>query len=113
MMMHMHSGILRKSSGFGVFAKIFSKNTVIPSKEIPLFGEAPKRFWAIIAKFGFLRMTRITEFGDSVFSVSFARFIRKIGELRSKPNSVNPRPCQSIRLLIPLAQCWSFCEKNS
>jgi hypothetical protein len=60
-------GILRKSSGFRVFAEIFSKNIVIPSKDIPFFGEAPKRFWAIIAKFGFLRMTRITEFGDSVF----------------------------------------------
>jgi hypothetical protein len=47
--------------GFGVFAKIFSKNIVIPSKEIPHFGQAPKRFWAIIAKFGFLWMTQITE----------------------------------------------------
>jgi hypothetical protein len=112
--------MLRKSSGFGVFAKIFSKNIVIPSIEIPLFGEAPKRFWAIIAKFGFLRMmTRRNEFGYSgdpnnriirlfgspekpnlairFFSVSFAPiFIRKIGERRSKPNSVNPRPCQSV-----------------
>jgi hypothetical protein len=25
---------------------------MIPSREIPFFGEAPKRFWAIIAKFG-------------------------------------------------------------
>jgi hypothetical protein len=49
--------------GFGVFAKIFSKNIVIPSKEIPFFGEAPKRFWANIAKCGFLRVTQITEFG--------------------------------------------------
>jgi hypothetical protein len=59
-------GILRKSSGFGVFAEIFSKNIVIPSKEIPFFGEAQKRFWAIIAKFGFfgvLRMARIAKFG--------------------------------------------------
>jgi hypothetical protein len=62
-------GILRKSSGFGVFAEIFSKNIVIPSKEIPFFGEAHPRFWAIIAKFGFfgvIRMarieTRITEY---------------------------------------------------
>jgi hypothetical protein len=39
--------------GFGVFANIFSKNIVIPSKEIPFFGEAHQRFWAIIAKFGF------------------------------------------------------------
>jgi hypothetical protein len=60
-------GILRKSSGFRVFAEIFSKNIVIPSKEIPFFGEALKRFWAIIAKFGFLRFSsddpnnRITE----------------------------------------------------
>jgi hypothetical protein len=45
---------LRKSSGFRDFAEIFSKNIVIPSKEIPFFGKAPKRFWAIIAKFGFL-----------------------------------------------------------
>jgi hypothetical protein len=62
------SGILRKSSGFGVFAEIFSKNIVIPSKEIPFFGEAHQRFWAIIAKFGFfgvLRMARIAEFGYS------------------------------------------------
>jgi hypothetical protein len=56
------TGILRKSSGFGVFAEIFSKNIVIPSKEIPFFGEAPKRFWAIVAKFGLLRMTRLTEY---------------------------------------------------
>jgi hypothetical protein len=27
-------GILRKSLGFGVFAEIFSKNIVIPSKEV-------------------------------------------------------------------------------
>jgi hypothetical protein len=46
------TGILRKSSGFGVFAEIFSKNIMIPSREIPFFGDAPKRFWAIIAKFG-------------------------------------------------------------
>ena len=62
------AGILRKSLGFGVFAKIFSKNIVIPSREIPFFGEAPQRFWAIIAKFGFfgvLRMTRIAKFGYS------------------------------------------------
>jgi hypothetical protein len=61
-------GILCKSSGFGVFAKIFSKNIVIPSKEIPFFGEAHQRFWAIIAEFGFfgvLRMARIAKFGYS------------------------------------------------
>jgi hypothetical protein len=99
-----HPGILRKSSGFGVFAEIFSKNIVIPLKEIPFFGEAHQRFWAIIAKFGFfgvirmariVRFTRITEFGDSVF-FGFVPIIRKIGELRSKPNSVDPRPCQSV-----------------
>jgi hypothetical protein len=45
---HTGTGILRKSSGFGVFAEIFSKNIMIPSREIPFFGEAPKRFWAII-----------------------------------------------------------------
>jgi hypothetical protein len=28
--------------GIGGFAEIFSKNIVIPSKEIPFFGEAPK-----------------------------------------------------------------------
>jgi hypothetical protein len=44
-------GTLRKSSGFGIFAKIFSKNTVIPSREIPSFCEAPQWFWVIIAKF--------------------------------------------------------------
>jgi hypothetical protein len=62
------SGILRKSSGFRVFAKIFSKNIVISSKEIAFFGEALKRFWAIIAKFGFLQFSsddRITELGYS------------------------------------------------
>jgi hypothetical protein len=52
------SGILRKSSGFGVFAEIFSKNIVIPSKEIPFFGDAHQRFWAIIAKFGFFGVLR-------------------------------------------------------
>jgi hypothetical protein len=97
--------------GFGVLAEIFSKNIVIPSKEIPFFGKAPKWFWAIIAKFGFLQMTRITnnqifgysddpnnritKFGNSVF-FGFVPIIQKIGELRSKPNSVNPRPCQSV-----------------
>jgi hypothetical protein len=60
------TGIRRKSSGFGVFSEIFSKNIVIPSKEIPFFGEAPKRFWVIIAKFGFLRMTRITEYSVNI-----------------------------------------------
>jgi hypothetical protein len=62
----LRTGILRKSSGFGVFAKIFSKNIVIPSKDIPFFGEAHQRFWAIIAKFGFfgvIRMARIAKFG--------------------------------------------------
>jgi hypothetical protein len=38
------AGILRKSSGFGVFAEIFSKNIVIPSKEIPFFGFGFFRF---------------------------------------------------------------------
>jgi hypothetical protein len=103
------------SQKFGIwgFAKIFSKNIVIPSKEIPFFGEAHQRFWAIIAKFGFfgvIRMARIAKFGysgdpnnriteysvgDSVF-FGFVPIIRKIGERRSKPNSVNPRPCQSV-----------------
>jgi hypothetical protein len=39
---------------------------VIPSREIPFFGEAPQQFWVIIAKFGFfgfLWMTQITKFG--------------------------------------------------
>jgi hypothetical protein len=53
------AGILRKSSGFGVFAEIFHNNIVIPSKEIPFFGQAPKRFWAIIAKFGFLQFSSV------------------------------------------------------
>jgi hypothetical protein len=69
-----HTGILRKSSGFGVFAKIFSKNIVIPSKEIPFFGKAHQWFWAILPNsvslvfFGWpespnlvIRVTRITE----------------------------------------------------
>jgi hypothetical protein len=65
-------GILRKSSGFGVFAEIFSKNIVIPSKEIPFFGEAPKtilgdyrQIWFLRCSsvfFGVLRMTRIAKF---------------------------------------------------
>jgi hypothetical protein len=62
------TGILHKSSGFGVFAEILSKNIVIPSREIPLFGKAPQQFWVIITKFGFfgvLRMTQITKFGYS------------------------------------------------
>jgi hypothetical protein len=52
--------------GIWVFAKTFSKNIVIPSKEIPFFGKAPKWFWAVIAKFGFfgyIWMTRIAKFG--------------------------------------------------
>jgi hypothetical protein len=49
------TGILRKSSGFGVFAKIFSKNIIFPSRESPFFGEAPQRFWVIITKFGCIR----------------------------------------------------------
>jgi hypothetical protein len=63
-MMYWWTGILRKSSGFGVFAEILSKNIVIPPREIPFFGKAPQRFWLIFAKFGFfgfLRMTRRTE----------------------------------------------------
>jgi hypothetical protein len=61
-------GILCKSLGFEVFAKIFSKNIIIQSREIPFFGEAPQRFWVLIAKFGFfgfLWMTRITKFSYS------------------------------------------------
>jgi hypothetical protein len=46
--------------GFGVFAKIFSEKIMIPSREIPFFGEAPQRFWAIIAKFGFFGFLRMT-----------------------------------------------------
>jgi hypothetical protein len=54
----LETGILRISSGFGVFAEIFSKNIMIPSREIPLFGEAPQRlFWAIITKFGCIRVS--------------------------------------------------------
>jgi hypothetical protein len=70
-------GILRKSSGFGVFAKIFSKNIVIPSKEIPFFGEAPKMVLGNYRQIWFLqcssdehlespnsaiRVTRLTEY---------------------------------------------------
>jgi hypothetical protein len=59
------SGILRKSSPV-FFADILSKNIMIPSREIPFFGEALQRFWAIIAKFGFfLWMTQIAKFGYS------------------------------------------------
>jgi hypothetical protein len=39
---------------------------VIPSREIPFFGEAPQRFLVIIAKFGFFGffwMTRNAKFG--------------------------------------------------
>jgi hypothetical protein len=32
----------------------------------------------------------------------FVPIIQKIGELSSKPNSVNPLPCQSV--------CWSLCH---
>jgi hypothetical protein len=45
------TGILCKCLGFGVFAKIFSKNIMIPSREIPFFGKAQQWFWVIIAKF--------------------------------------------------------------
>jgi hypothetical protein len=51
------TGILCKSLGFGVFAKIYTKNIMIPSREIPFFGKAPKRFWAIIAKFRCIRVS--------------------------------------------------------
>jgi hypothetical protein len=64
------TGILRKSSGFGVFAEIFSKNIVIPSKEIPFFGKAHQRFWAIIAKFGFFGVIRMAELPNSVIRVT-------------------------------------------
>jgi hypothetical protein len=56
--------ILQKFGIWG-FCQNFLKNIVIPSREIPIFGEAPQQFWAIIAKFsffGFLWMTRITEY---------------------------------------------------
>jgi hypothetical protein len=43
----------------------------------------------------------LTKFGDSVF-FGFVPIIRKIGELHSKLNSVNPHPCQSV--------CWSLCQ---
>jgi hypothetical protein len=56
-------GILRKSLRFEVFAEIFSKNIMIPSREIPFFGKAPQRFWAIITKFGFFSFLRMTELG--------------------------------------------------
>jgi hypothetical protein len=44
---------------------------MIPSREIPFFGEAPQQFWAIIAKFGCIRVSlgdpnnriRIWQFG--------------------------------------------------
>jgi hypothetical protein len=52
----------------GFLPEIFSKNIVIPSKEIPFFGEAHQRFWAIITKFGFfgvLCTARIAKFGYS------------------------------------------------
>jgi hypothetical protein len=50
----------------GFLPKFSPKNIVIASKEIPFFGEAHQRFWAIIAKFGFfgvLQMARIAKFG--------------------------------------------------
>jgi hypothetical protein len=37
-----------------------------PSREIPFFGEAPQRFWAIIAKIGFLGFLRMTRIANSV-----------------------------------------------
>jgi hypothetical protein len=39
-----YQGILRKSSAFGVVAKIFSKNIVIPSREIPFLARLPNGF---------------------------------------------------------------------
>jgi hypothetical protein len=48
-----------------------------------------------ITEYSVIRVTQITEFGDSVF-FCFVPIIRKIGKLRSKLNSVNPRPCQSV-----------------
>jgi hypothetical protein len=67
---YVHTGILHKSLGFGVFAKIFSKNIVIPSKEIPFFGKAHQRFWAIITKFGFFGVLRMAESPNSVIWVT-------------------------------------------
>jgi hypothetical protein len=46
----------------------FEGITIFLAKDIPFFGKAPKRVWAIITKFGFfgfLRMTQITKFGYS------------------------------------------------
>jgi hypothetical protein len=54
-----------------------------------------------ITKYSVIWVTQITEFGDSVF-FGFVPIIWKIGKLRSKPNSINPRPCQSV--------CWSLCR---
>jgi hypothetical protein len=46
--------------------------------------------------FGYsIRVTQITKFGDLVF-FGFIPIIWKIGERRSKLNSVNQRPCQSV-----------------
>jgi hypothetical protein len=62
---------------------------MIPSREIPFFGEAPKRFWAIIAKFGCIRVSsgdpknRITEYSvirfqpnNRIFGYSVIRVTR-------------------------------------
>jgi hypothetical protein len=94
---------------FGIwgFCLIFLQKYCDSLKRASIFGKAPQRFWAIIAKFGFfgfLWMTGIAKFGylggitkfvNSVFLV-FVPIIQKIGELSSKPNSVNPLPCQSV-----------------
>jgi hypothetical protein len=48
--------------------------------------------WRRLGAFALSRETALAR-ENADFSVSF---IRKIGELRSKPNSVNSRPCQSV-----------------
>jgi hypothetical protein len=52
------------------FCQNFLQNIVIPSKEIPFFGEAYQRFWAIIAKFGFFGVLRMAELPNSVIRVT-------------------------------------------
>jgi hypothetical protein len=43
-----NTGILCKSSGFGVFAEIFSKNIVIPSREIPFLARLSNGFGRLL-----------------------------------------------------------------
>jgi hypothetical protein len=66
---------------------------MIPSREIPFFGEAPKWFWAIIAKFGCIRVSS----GDPNLAIWF--FLVSF-RLSGKLANVAQNRIQYIRTLV-------------